>query len=181
MKAGRGESPIFFIFNERIYIRSTKPTIMKPLLAAIFVTLLSTCTPKQEQVNSTTSEVTSTTEKNKEMLRSAFSEVINKKNYILIDSFFETNIFDHGAFEGQQQGLQGFKKAVIEFLSTFSQAEVKIEDIVAEGDIVSTRETWNVTRATDNKVLTGETMYWFRLKEGKITEEWSKGWEWVGM
>ena len=154
---------------------------MKLLLAAFLLILFGACTPKKEQTNTTTTEVASTTEKNKELMRRAFSEVINKKNYPLIDSFFATSIFDHGAFEGQQQGLQGFKKAVTEFLGMFSQVEVKLEDMVAEGDIVSTRETWKVTKAADKKMLTGETMHWFRIKDGKITDEWSKGWEWVGM
>ena len=154
---------------------------MKLLLAAVLIIMFSACGPRQEQTNTTITEVASTTEKNKEMLRRAFSEVINLKKYALIDSFFATNIFDHGAFEGQQQGLEGFKKAVIEFLSTFSQVEVKLQDMVAEGDLVSTRETWKVTKAADKKVLTGETMHWFRIKDGKITDEWSKGWEWVGL
>ena len=154
---------------------------MKLLLAAVLIIMFSACGPRQEQTNTTITEVASTTEKNKEMLRRAFSEVINLKMYALIDSFFAENIFDHGAFEGQQQGLQGFKKAVTEFLSTFSQVEVKLQDMVAEGDLVSTRETWKVTKAADKKVLTGETMHWFRIKDGRITEEWSKGWEWVGL
>ena len=154
---------------------------MKLLLAAFLIILFNACGPRQKQTNTATTEVVNASEKNKEMLRRAFSEVINLKNYALIDIFFAENIFDHGAFEGQQQGLQGFKKAVIEFLSTFSQVEVKLEDMVAEGDLVSTRETWKVTKAADKKLLTGETMHCFRIKDGKITDEWSKGWEWVGL
>jgi predicted SnoaL-like aldol condensation-catalyzing enzyme len=56
-----------------------------------------------------------------------------------------------------------------------------VEDIVAEGDMVSSRETWKLTRRSDQKQLSGETMHWFRVKDGKITDEWSKGWEWVGL
>jgi len=105
----------------------------------------------------------------------------SKQNYSLIDSFFAVNIFDHGALEGQEQGLAGFKKAVSEFLGMFSKVEIKQEDLIADGDLVATRETWKVIRKSDNKELTGETMHWFLIKDGKITDEWSKGWEWIGM
>ena len=154
---------------------------MKLILAAFLLILFNACTPKKEQTISGVPDPSVASEKNKELVRLVYYEMANKKNYTLIDSFFATNIFDHGAFEGQEQGLQGFKKAVTGFLSMFSQVEIKLEDIVAEGDLVSTRETWKVTKAADKKVLTGETMHWFRIKDGKITDEWSKGWEWLGL
>ena len=54
--------------------------------------------------------------------------------------FMPPNIFDHSAFEGQQQGRKGFKKAVTEFLGMFSTLEISTHDIIAEGDMVATRE-----------------------------------------
>ena len=121
------------------------------------------------------------TEKNRELVKRVYTEIVNQRNYTLMDSFFAPNIFDHGAFEGQQQGREGFKKAVTEFLGMFSKLELKLETIIAEGDMVATRETWKVTMAATNKNLTGETMHFFRIKDGLITDEWSKGWEWLGL
>ena len=115
------------------------------------------------------------------MVKRAYSEIVARQNYSLIDLFFATNIFDHGAFEGQQQGVAGFKKAVSEFLGTFSHVDIAVEAIITEGDLVSTRERWKVTRASDKKELNGETMHCFLIKDDKITDEWSKGWEWVGV
>ena len=156
---------------------------MKLTFAALLLFIFSTCTPKQEQTNTTAAAVTTTntTEKNKELIKFLYAEMVNKHNYNLIDSFFAPNVFDHGALEGQQQGREGFKKAVSEFLGMFSQLEVKLGEMLAEGDIVATRETWKVTMASNNKVLTGETMHFFRIKDGLITDEWSKGWEWLGL
>ena len=158
-----------------------KPTGMKLLVACLLSSILSACTPKQEQTNAVAAATTNTTEKNKELIKSIYTEMVNKHNYNLIDTFFAPHIFDHGALEGQQQGREGFKKAVIEFLNMFSQLEVKQEEIIAEGDMVATRETWKVTLASTKKVLTGETMHWFHIKDGLITDEWSKGWEWLGL
>jgi predicted SnoaL-like aldol condensation-catalyzing enzyme len=154
---------------------------MKLVLAAFLFLILSACTPKQEQTNTAAAATTNTIEKNKELVKLVYTEMVNKRNYALIDSFFAPNIFDHGALEGQQQGRTGFKKAVTEFLGMFSQLEVKPEEIIAEGDMVATRETWKVTMASTNKTLTGETMHFFRIKDGLITDEWSKGWEWLGL
>ena len=154
---------------------------MKLLFAVFLFILFNGCTPKQEQTNTTIVAATNITEKNKELVKTVYTQMVNKKNFTLIDSFFAPNIFDHGASEGQQQGREGFKKAVIEFLGMFSKLEVKQEVMVAEGDNVATRETWKVTMATNNKTLTGETMHFFRIKDGLITDEWSKGWEFLGL
>ena len=154
---------------------------MKLLFAVFLFILFNVCTPKQEQTNTTIVAATNITEKNKELVKTVYTQMVNKKNFTLIDSFFAPNMFDHGATEGQQQGREGFKKAVIEFLGMFSKLEVKQEEIIAEGDIVATRDTWKVTMATNNKTLTGETMHFFRIKDGLITDEWSKGWEFLGL
>jgi len=154
---------------------------MKLIPAAFLVLIFNACTSNQEQTNIATTASTSTTEKNKELIKRVYTDMANKRNYALIDSFFAPNIFDHGALEGQQQGREGFKKAVTEFLGMFSQLEIKPEEIIAEGDMVATRETWKVTMASNNKTLTGETIHIFRIKDGLITDEWSKGWEWLGL
>ena len=118
-------------------------------------------------------------EKNKELIKRVYAEIVNKRNYSFIDSSFASNIFDHSAFEGQEQGKEGFKKAVIEFLGMFSTIELTTHEIIAEDDMVATRESWKVTVASNNKALNGETMHFFRIRDGLITDEWSKGWEWL--
>jgi len=154
---------------------------MKFLLVAFLFIFVNACTPKQEQTNTITVAAINITEKNIELVKQVYSEMVIKKNFSLIDSFFAPNIFDHGALPGQQQSREGFKKAVTEFLNMFSQIEIKQEEMIAEGDIVATRETWKVTMASNNKTLTGETMHFFRIKDGLITDEWSKGWEFLGL
>lgn len=154
---------------------------MKYLLATFLIMIFQACATRQDQTETISAAAKNTTEKNKELVKRVYYEMANKQNYSLIDTFFAPDIFDHGAFEGQQQGREGFKKAVTEFLGMFSRVEIKLEDLVAEGDIVSTREIWKVTRKSDNKELSGETMHWFRIKDNQITDEWNKGWEWLGL
>jgi predicted ester cyclase len=148
---------------------------MRTVFAVLLVLIFLSCNQPSDRTASETAT------RNKALIRRAFAEMVVKQNYSLIDSFFAKNIFDHDAAKGQEQGLPGFKKAVTEFLSMFSGIRINVEDIVAEGDMVSSRETWKLTRLSDQKELSGETMHWFRVKDGKITDEWSKGWEWIGL
>jgi predicted SnoaL-like aldol condensation-catalyzing enzyme len=155
---------------------------MKQVITIALLFIFSACNDHQKQTNSDPAiPSTSATEKNKELIKRVYADMANKQNYALIDSFFAPNIFDHGALEGQQQGREGFKKAVIEFLGMFSQVEITVKEIIAEGDMVATSETWKVTMKSTNKVLTGETLHMFRIKDSLITDEWSKGWEWLGL
>jgi predicted SnoaL-like aldol condensation-catalyzing enzyme len=154
---------------------------MKLILVAFLFLIFSACSSNQEQTKGEINVATSTTEKNKELIKRVYSDMANKRNYDLIDSFFAPNIFDHGALPGQEQGRVGFKKAVTEFFGMFSSMEIKPEEIIAEGDMVATRESWRVTMASTKKELTGETMHNFRIKDGMITDEWSKGWEFLGL
>jgi SnoaL-like polyketide cyclase len=107
---------------------------MKQVITISLLFIFSACSDHQRQTNSDPAiSSTSTTEKNKELIKRVYADMANKQNYSLIDSFFAPNIFDHGALEGQQQGREGFKKAVIEFLGMFSQVEITIKEIIAEG------------------------------------------------
>ena len=153
---------------------------MKYILFVLLLLGFNSCNSKQKQNNASVG-TRSTAENNKKLIKRVYDEIVIKQNYSFIDSFYANNIFDHGAFEGQEQSFAGFKKAVSEFLGLFSRVSIHIDEMLAEGDLVSTRETWKVTRSSDQKELTGDTMHWFRIKDGKVTEEWSKGWEWLGL
>lgn len=154
---------------------------MKPVLSALLFLIFTSCTPKEQETNSPIAAANSIAEKNKELVRRVFYEMAAKQNYALIDSFCAVNIFDHGALEGQEQGLAGFKKAVIEFLGMFTSIEIISAEFIAEDDFVASKEKWKLVRKSDNKEFSGDIMHWFLLKEGKITDEWSKGWENLGL
>ena len=68
---------------------------------------------------------------------------------------------DHSAWPGQAAGSAGTKQAV------------------AEGDHVATRETWRGTHAPTGQRGEGVVMHFFMLRNGKIVDEWSPGWDWL--
>ena len=155
---------------------------MRPAAVFLLLFIFTNCSSEKEKSKDTTAETTiGITEKNRQLVSRVYYEMAAKQNYTLIDSFFAENIFDHGALEGQEQGLAGFKKAVTEFLGIFSSIEIISLDMMAEGDFVASKEKWKLVRRSDNKEFTGDIMHWFRVKDGKITDEWSRGWESLGL
>lgn len=74
------------------------------------------------------------------------------------------------------------KKSYVEerqnFLNSFSNATVKIDQIISEGDTVAILSSWNFTQKTDLPgVQSGESIEFyltdfFRVQDGKIVEGW---------
>lgn len=113
------------------------------------------------------------------MILKLFQEVINQRNISYIDEVYVPDAIDHSAFPGQAPGIAGIKEAVKGFLEIFPDLKVTVEDIIAEGNKVASRETWKGTKKSTGKSVSGSVLHIFRIQDGKITEEWSKGWEWA--
>lgn len=118
-------------------------------------------------------------EENKSIIRRVFEEAINGGDVALIDEFWAEGFVDHCAWPGQAPGAAGTKQAIVDFLAAFPDLHVEIEDMIAEGDKVATRERWSGTHATSGMQVAGTTMHVFRIRNGRVVDEWSKGWDWV--
>ncbi len=53
----------------------------------------------------------------------------------------------------------------------------EVDKMIPAGDTVATKDSWKATHASTKKVVTGETMHVFLIKNAKITKGWSNGWE----
>ena len=117
------------------------------------------------------------TETNKAIVRRYVDQVLNEKRHDLAEEFLVDNIELHGS--GLAPGLDIVKQWLTTFAAAFPDGHTVIEDIVAEGDRVVARITFNGTHeaeiegipATGKKVsMPGITI--FRLDNGKIAEGW---------
>ncbi|WP_297691261.1 ester cyclase [uncultured Eudoraea sp.] len=98
-------------------------------------------------------------------------------NKDIVINFFASDYFEHrvdGARTNEDcvNIIKGAEKI-------FPDLTVKIEDIIAENDLIAVRLTFNATHKdvflgieATNKNITWEAMEFFRLKDGKITETW---------
>lgn len=150
-------------------------TLLKPLLATllIFTLLISAgaqSTEKATPVNNVN---------NKQLVKKIFDELINKKNMAIFDQYFAKDVIDHSAWPGQAPGLEGLKSSVKGLFENYPDVQVNIRDMIAEGDFVVTRDEWTATEKNSGKKRSGWVIHILKIKEGIITEEWSKGWEWL--
>jgi ketosteroid isomerase-like protein len=116
---------------------------------------------------------------NKRLILRLFREVFNQRAASVIDELYAPNVVDHSAFPDQAPGSEGIKFAINGFFEAFDDLAVTVEDIIAENDKVVTRETWSVTHRPSGKTSIGTVIHVFRIREGKITDEWSRGWDWL--
>ncbi|MHB8104075.1 MAG: ester cyclase [Dehalococcoidales bacterium] len=119
------------------------------------------------------------TEQNKAQERRVVAEAINKGNLKVLDECLTPDCLYHGPGQREVRGIAGFKQFIAELRTAYPDIQVKIEDIVAEGNLVATRtfSTFTFTgRAgavtpTGKKVsMTGAILD--RFKGNKIAETW---------
>lgn len=119
------------------------------------------------------------TSTNKAVIERMFTEVMNGKNTSLVDSFIAPD-FQHRTMQLPFPGPEGFKILLNGFLGGFPDMHIKVDHIVAEGDMVATAGTWGGTNAgefmgmpaTGRKISNIPFIDLWRFRDGKAVENW---------
>ena len=119
------------------------------------------------------------TDQNKQLILRLFGEVFNRQSLSVINELYDPNVVDHSAFPDQAPGVEGIKSAIKGFFEIFDNLKIIVEDIIAEDNKVVTREAWRGTHKPSGKIAEGSVIHIFCIREGKITDEWSRGWDWL--
>jgi steroid delta-isomerase-like uncharacterized protein len=121
------------------------------------------------------------TEENKAIVRRFFEVVFAEQRVDLTDELVARHYLDHGAMLGQAPGLEGAKQKWAIYIAATSDMHVAIEDMVAEGDKVVVRWTYEGTHEGDwlgipptGKRFRTSGISIHRLAEGKIAELWQE-------
>jgi steroid delta-isomerase-like uncharacterized protein len=120
-------------------------------------------------------------EENKEVIRAYVETIFNQQQVDRADELAAADYLDHAALPGQAPGLQGARKKWAMYLAGIPDLRVSIEDLVAEGDKVAVRRSYEGTHQgellgvppTGKHVQIGGISI-FRLAQGKITEQWEQ-------
>jgi len=119
-------------------------------------------------------------EENKELERRIYEEIYNKKNMAAIEQFVATDWVCHPWPPGVPPGLEGMKQQDTLTKKAFPDMQVKLEDIVAEGDKVACRWTATATHKGEfmgmpatGKQVTITGIHIDRIAGGKIVETWN--------
>lgn len=120
-------------------------------------------------------------EENKEVIRAYVETIFNQQQVDRADELAAADYLDHAALPGQAPGLQGARKKWAMYLAGIPDLRVSIEDLVAEGDKVAVRRSYEGTHQgellgvppTGKHVQIGGISI-FRLAGGKIAEHWKQ-------
>lgn len=116
---------------------------------------------------------------NKTIMRRALKEVVNKGNLDLIDELVSPDFVDHTPFPGLPPDREGVRQSIGMLREAFPNLEITIEDLIAEGDKVVSRQTLRGTHQGEFMGIppTGKQATWtgiliFRIADGKIVDQW---------
>lgn len=117
------------------------------------------------------------TETNKAIVRRYFEQVYNQHRNDLVEEFLAENIELHNS--GLEPGLKSVQQWVTMFAEAFPDQHFVVEDVVAEGDRVVARTSFNGTHQGEmqgipatGKPVSVPAITIFRLENGKIAEGW---------
>jgi len=120
-------------------------------------------------------------EQNKEIVRRYFEEVDKRdvnSMFALVDEIFAPDCIAHSA-TSEEHGIDAVKEHITFAFETFEEMKHNIEEMIAEGNMVSVRCTFQTTHKGDfmgvpatGKQLSCPMLYIFRFEDGKIKEDW---------
>jgi predicted ester cyclase len=120
-------------------------------------------------------------EENKAIMRRVIEQILNQGELSVIDELFAPTFVDRSSPD-QPPGPEGVRAYIAAVRAGFPDLRVDIDDLIAEGDKVVVRTTWQGTHQGPYGTMppTGRrvrrTMIQiFRLADGKIVEEWNEG------
>jgi predicted ester cyclase len=119
-------------------------------------------------------------EANKKVLRRLFDEVINGRNFAVIDELFAPDYVNHGPFPANTPDLAGLKRFFAANPQAFPDMRVELQDVVAEGDLVAYRA---IVRGTHRGEFAGlkptgravevTEINISKFRDGRMVEHWA--------
>lgn len=120
-------------------------------------------------------------EANKAIIHRLVQEALNQGNLQAIDDLFDPAFVEHSSPD-QPTGPEGVKHFVKMVRTGFPDLQVTMSHLIAEGDDVVVRTVWQGTHqgayegiAPTGKQVNRTLIHIFRIKNGKITDEWNEG------
>jgi len=121
------------------------------------------------------------TTKNIALSRDYVEKVFNQGDTAFVRAVTDPAFVEHNPYPGQEPGVDGIVKMLVEWRASFPDMKVTIDDIIAHDDLVCIRTTMVGTNTgpmmgqpATNKTIKVEGIDIVRIKEGKQTEHWGQ-------
>jgi predicted ester cyclase len=123
----------------------------------------------------------STTEvENKAQFRRIYEELFNKGNLAIADELIAPDFLNHEAPPGSNRGPESMRRLITMLHTAFPDVHYTIEEMLAEGDMVSCRMIMNGTHqgsfmgiAPTGRSVRQAQMHLVRFRNGKVIEHWA--------
>jgi steroid delta-isomerase-like uncharacterized protein len=106
-------------------------------------------------------------------------EAVNAGDFDALDALFAEDMVDHNPIPNQLPGLAGFKQWMASARSSFPDMRGRVEQVLAEGDLVAARVTWRGTQAgpfagvpPTGRFVAFEAYHIARFEGEKVAEWW---------
>jgi steroid delta-isomerase-like uncharacterized protein len=127
-------------------------------------------------------------EENKAIVRRYIDEAVNKGNLGVIDEVMDPNYVNPTTAIGRTPGgAERYKRGVSQTRTEFPDLQVRIESMIAEGDLVAYHSVWSGTHLGTFRGIpqTGKRVEWQatcyrRVRDGKVVEGWGT-YDWLGV
>ena len=118
---------------------------------------------------------------NKAQFRRIYEEMFNKGNLAIADELIAPDFLNHEAPPGSNRGPESMRQLITMLHTAFPDVHYTIEEMLAEGDMVSCRLIMNGTHQgsfmgiapTGRSVRQQAQMHFVRFRNGKVIEHWA--------
>ena len=118
----------------------------------------------------------------KNIIKSFYSEIINKGNLSIINTIMSESFIDHNIPPEAPNGIEGFIQFLRMVSTAFPDIQVTVQELIAENNMVVSRLSITGTQtgilmgkiAPTNKKAVWTGIDIFKIENGKITDRWSQ-------
>ena len=127
-------------------------------------------------------------EENKALVRRYLDEAVNKGNVDVLDEVMDPNYVNPTIAIGRTPGgRERYKGGVRGTRAAFPDLQIRLESVIAEGDLVAYQSVWSGTHLGEWRGIppTGKRVEWMatcyrRVRDGKLVEGWGT-YDWLGV
>ena len=116
---------------------------------------------------------------NKDLVHRYYDEAFNARHPDLLDDMLAPGFVDHNPAPGQTPDAAGFKHLLVTYLAAFPDGYIRLEDMLAERDVVAVRFTFRGVQAgafrgvpATGRHVTMTGIDIFRVADGLLAERW---------
>ncbi len=159
------------------------------MLLLLSLTILSACGKKESNASSDTTAaaampaggLTEQESKNAAMCAEYVEKVFVQGDTAWLRAHTSPNFTEHNPFPGQEPGVDGMIKGLLEWKTAFSDMKISIDGLLVRGDTVVMRSTFTGTNTgpfmgapATNKSVKCEGIDWVIIKDGMQTDHWGQ-------